>query len=177
LADTQTELAAAEPEIQKILAAKPSYVPALMARAALVAQRGDSKSAEGLYTTILRRLPDFAPAQKGLAAIYADTPANRGMAYSMALKARTTLSDDPDLARTLGVLSYHQKDFGNAIQFFKESAKKRPLDAKDLYYLGLAHSQTIDKSEAVDVLRRALEAGLQEPMAADAKRVLAELGQ
>jgi tetratricopeptide (TPR) repeat protein len=169
------DLAAAEPEILKILSANPGHAPALMARAALQLQRGDSKAAEGAYTEILGRLPDFAPAQKGLASLYLADPAKREKAYGIAVKARTTLPDDPELARTLAELSFHRKDFANAIQLFQESGKKRPLDAKALYYLGMSHAQAKDKPQALDALRRAVTAGLPDPLAADAKRALAEL--
>jgi tetratricopeptide (TPR) repeat protein len=63
-------LTAAEGEVQKELKSNPEYVPALMAQAALLAQRGEAKAATETYSNILRRLPDFAPAQKRLAALY-----------------------------------------------------------------------------------------------------------
>src|SRR5438128_1027736 len=71
LDENPKELMAAEIEVQKELKSNPEYVPALMAQAALDAQRGQIKPATELYSDILRRLPDFALAQKRLAVLYA----------------------------------------------------------------------------------------------------------
>src|SRR5439155_21065290 len=65
------ELVASENEIQKELQASPEYLPALMAQAALDEQIVQIKPACEIYTIILRRSSDFAPAQKLLANLYA----------------------------------------------------------------------------------------------------------
>jgi tetratricopeptide (TPR) repeat protein len=169
------ELIAAESEVQNELKSDPNYVPALMAQAALLAQRGQAKPATETYTDILHRLPDFAPAQKRLAALYAQDPSTIAAAYDLATKARKTLPDDPELAELLGRLSYEKKEYPRAIQLLQESARKRPLDADSLYYLGMSQLQTRQKAEAQGILNQALTAGLQDPMAAEAKRALADL--
>ena len=69
LGQDPVRLAASEPEIEKILAADSAYLPALMAKAIRQAQRGDTKAAIVIYNDILRRYPDFAPAQKELASL------------------------------------------------------------------------------------------------------------
>jgi uncharacterized protein HemY len=166
---------AAEGELQKELQSNPEYVPALMDQAALLAQRGDAKAATEAYSNILRRLPDFAPAQKRLAALYAQDPSKVAAAYDLAMKARKTFPDDPDLSQLLGRLSYEKKEYPRAIQLLQESARKRPLDANSLFYLGMSQLQARQKTEAQGVLNQALVAGLQEPMATEAKRALADL--
>ena len=146
-----------------------------MAQAALLAQRGQIKPATEMYNDILRRLPDFAPAQKSLATLYAQDPSNVPAAYDLATKARKTLSDDPELSELLGRLSYEKKEYPRAIQLLQESARKRPLDADSLFYLGMSQLQARQKIEARGVLNQALVAGLQEPLATEAKRALADL--
>ena len=121
------EIAAAEPEVQEILKTQPDYAPALMAQAAIQLQRNDAKTATGIYLQVLRQYPDFAPAQKRLAAIYADNPDDLAKAYDLATKARKTLSDDPELARTLAELNFKRKQFDYAIQLFQQSGVKQPL--------------------------------------------------
>jgi len=150
-------------------------VPALMAQAALQAQHGQVKPAIETYTHILRRFPDFAPAQKHLASLYAQDPSTVALAYDLATKALKTLPDDPELAELLGRLSYEKKEYQRAIQLLHESARKRPLDADSLFYLGMSQLQTRQKAEAQGILNQALTAGLQDPMAAEAKRALADL--
>jgi tetratricopeptide (TPR) repeat protein len=169
------ELIAAESEVQSELKSDPNYVPALMAQAALLAQRGQAKPATETYTEILHRLPDFAPAQKRLATLYAQDPSAVAAAYDLATKARKTFPDDPELSELLGRLSYEKKEYPHAIQLFQETARKRPLDADSLFYLGMSQLQARQKTEARGVLSQALTDGLQEPFASEAKRALSEL--
>jgi tetratricopeptide (TPR) repeat protein len=175
VSENPKELAAAESDVQKELKSNPEYVPALMVQAALDAQRGAVKPATEIYSDVLRRFPDFAPAQKRLAALYAQEPSTVPVAYDLATKARKALPDDPELAELLGRLSYEKKEYLRAIQLLQESARKRPLDADSLFYLGMSQLQTRQKAEAQGILSRALVAGLRDPMAAEAKRALADL--
>jgi uncharacterized protein HemY len=153
----------------------PEYVPALTAQAALDVQRGQIKPATEMYTEILQRWPDFAPAQKRLAALYAQDPSTVAAAYDLATKARKALPDDPELSELLGRLSYEKKEYPRAIQLLQETARKQPLDANSLFYLGMSQLQASQKAEAQGVLNQALVAGLQEPLATEAKRALADL--
>ena len=168
------EVVTADPEVQKILKTQPDYVPALMAKAAIQLKQNDPKTAAGIYLNVLRKYPDFAPAQKRLAAIYADNPDDLAKAYDLAMKARKALPADPELALTLAELNFKRKEFPYAIQLFQETAGKRPLPATDLYYLGMAQLQTKQDSKGRETLERALAAGLQDPLAQEAKKQLAE---
>ena len=49
-----------------------------------------------------------------------------------------------------------------------------PLDAKNLYYLGMSQLKANEKSQGREILDQALAAGLQEPLAADARRAISE---
>jgi tetratricopeptide (TPR) repeat protein len=174
LGENPEELVAAANEIQKELQTNPEYLPALMAEAALDEQRGQTKPATEIYTNILRRLPDFAPAQKRLARLYARDPSATGAAYDLAAKARKALPDDAELAELLGRLSYEKKEYPRAIQLLQESARKKALNANSLFYLGMSQLQTRHKTEAQGVLSQALLAGLQEPLATEARRALTD---
>ena len=177
LEDGSGDPVAARAEIDKVLEADPKHVPALMGRAAILRIQGDPKAAAAIYAQALERFPDFAPAQKNLADIYADQPANRAKAYDLAMKARRTLSDDPELAQTLAVISFDRKEFPYALQLLQESEPRRPLDAKLLYVLGKCHLEARQKPEAKSALERAIAAGLAEPRLADARKILAEIGK
>ena len=161
-------------EVEGVLKAQPDYVPALMAKAAIELQQNNSGNVVKLYQDILRKYPDFAPAQMQLAAIYAGDPGRLKEAYDLAIKARKILPDDPALARTLGELSFKRKEFPYAVQLFQESAAKQPLPPTDLYYLGMAQLQSRQEPKGRDNLQKALAAGLQDPLAQDAKNRLAE---
>jgi Tfp pilus assembly protein PilF len=175
LAENPTDLMAAEAEIQKDLQSNPEFVPALMAQAALDTKQGQTKRATETYDNILRRWPEFALAQKSLAALYAQDPSTLPAAYDLAAKARKTLSDDPGLTELLGRLSYEKKEYPRAVQLLQESARQQPLDANSLFYLGMSQLQARQETEAKGVLNQALVAGLQEPLASQAKRALTDL--
>ena len=171
------QLSAAEGEVQKELASNGSYVPALMAQAALYAQRAQNKQAIETYTAVLQRFPDLAPAQKHLAALYAQDESAVAVAYDLASKARKSLPDDPELAELLGRLSYEKKEYPRAVQLLQETARKKTLDANSLFYLGMSQLQARQSDQARGVLNEALTNGLQEPFATEAKRALADLGR
>ena len=168
-------LASSDAEIQAVLATDPTHVPALLAKARLQVQRGDAKSAIGIYADILQRYPDFAPAQKYLAELYAKDSARIDEAYSLALRARNALPNDADLATTLAEISYQKQDFSYAIQCFLESARSKPLQARDLYYLGMAQLRVGQESASAKTLEKALSVGLEEPMLREAQAAVTEL--
>jgi uncharacterized protein HemY len=165
----------AENEVTKALGAQPDYVPALMAKAVIRLQKGDTAEASAIYNSILQKWPDFAPAQKRLAAIYANEPANANKAYELANKARRSLVDDPDLAKTLGALSFQRKEYARAVQFFQESEAKKALEGKSLFMLGMAHLQLGHKAEAKKILDRALTSGIPDDLAKQVKDAIVEL--
>ena len=76
-----------KPKYKSEVAANGDYVPALMAQAALYSQHPTQAGHENLQR-ILRRFPDLAPAQKHLAALYAQDEATIPQAYELAVKAR-----------------------------------------------------------------------------------------
>jgi Flp pilus assembly protein TadD len=93
----------------------------------------------------------------------------------LATEARKALPDDPQLSELLGRLSYEKKEYPRAVQLFQESARKRPLDANSLFYLGMSQLQARQTAEARGALNQALAGGLQEALAAEAKQALAGL--
>ncbi len=175
LSENPKDLHAAEAEIGKELQSNPEFVPALMAQAALDTKQGQNKRAIEIYDNILRRWPEFALAQKRLAALYAQDPSMLAAAYELAAKARKTLTDDAALTELLGRLSYEKKEYPRAVQLLQESARQGPLDADSLFYLGMAQLQARQTADARGALKQALTGGLQEPFATEAKRALADL--
>ena len=160
-----SNLIAAESEVDQALKANPDYVPALMAQAGILLQRGESEAAATIYSEVLRRFPDFAPAQKRLASLYAEDPEKRDEAYDLAMKARRALPDDPEVAQILAELSYQRKEFAYAVQLLRQSSEKKPLEAKYLYYLGMSQLKANEKQQSREALQEALAAGLPDPLA------------
>lgn len=170
-------LISSEPQVQKLLKLKPNYVPALMVQGALQENRGEAAAAGNTYSEVLRRFPDFAPAQKRLASLYAVDPNKLEKAYELATKARRILPDDPELARTLAEISYQKKDFPRVITLLEQSGRRKPLDARSFFFLGMSKLEAQQNSEGVRALNEALTAGLSEPFATEARKSIADLGK
>jgi tetratricopeptide (TPR) repeat protein len=164
----------AESEVTKTLSAQPDYTPALMAKADMQSQNGNTAAASTTYSAILKKWPDFAPAQKRLAAIYANDPANAGKAYDLATRARRTLKDDPALAKTLATLSFQRKEYPRVVQLLEPRGSKKPVDGKSLFLLGMAQLQLGDKAEARTNLDQAVAAGIPDELAKQAKDAIVQ---
>jgi tetratricopeptide (TPR) repeat protein len=167
-------LASARPEIDAALAADKEYLPALMARGAVESSEGKADAARATYGEVLRIEPDFGPGLKRLAGLLADVPEQSAKAYELAVKARKTLPGDVELARMLAKISFGRKEYSYAIQLLRESERSAPLDAPALYYLGASYWKMNDKARGKEALEKAVAAGLQEPLAGEAARLLAE---
>ena len=121
LSDNEKELQAGDSEVEKTLASDPNYVPALMARAQIQANKGNGKTAEETYSHILQISPDFPPAQRDLAGLLVEDPQKAQTAYDLASKARKNLPDDPKLALVLARASYEQRNIPGRFSYSNSS--------------------------------------------------------
>ncbi|MFL6514690.1 MAG: tetratricopeptide repeat protein, partial [Chthoniobacterales bacterium] len=167
----------ASEKVAELLRKNPQYEPAEVAQAAIAYAGGEVDRAARIYEQVVSQMPEYTPAQKQLAAIYATRPDNLAKAYDLAMKVRKISPDDPEIARTLADISYRRKEYARALELFEESARRQPLDASHLYYMGICSLQTKDNAQARDALSRALASGLQDPLAADARRALQSIGR
>jgi tetratricopeptide (TPR) repeat protein len=166
---------AAESEVGQVLISDPDYVPALMVAAAINEQKPNTASAKQLYEKVLSRYPDFVPALKRLAVLYSEDLTNNQKAYDLATQARKALPNDPELARTLGIIAYRQGDYARSTRLLQESASKGMDDAQLMYYLGMSQYQLKEPAKSKQALQRALKLELPDNLAAEARRILAEL--
>jgi len=163
---------AAEAEINEVLTGDPGYLPALIARAVAQSQRGQNAAAVETLKQILRDSPDFALAQKHLAALYVRDPDKNVTAYELAAKARKILTADPELSEILAEISYGKKEYARAIQLLQESAERKSLNAKALFFLGMSQLHTNLEPEGRETLARACAAALEEPLATQARQAI-----
>jgi tetratricopeptide (TPR) repeat protein len=175
LADNPAQALAAQPQVAAILKATPDYVPALMASATIAQRKPDLAAAGQIYEGVLKHYPDFAPAQRQLAILYIKDPNNDAKAYPFAVKAHDAFPNDPDIAKVLGMIVYRQGDYVRAVNLLQASARQKSGDAETMYYLGMAQYQLKNHAESKTALLRAVDLNLSGTLAAEAKRVLAEL--
>ena len=69
-------------------------------------------------------------------------PDKNADADELATKARKILTEDPELSETLAEINYRKKEYARAIQLLQESARRKPLNAKALFFLGMSQLQT-----------------------------------
>ena len=140
-----------------------------------MSSKSDAAGAEQAGEKILERYPDFTPAQKQLARLYAAEPAKLDRAYALASKARETSPDDPVLAKIAGVILVQRGDYSRAVSLLKQSAAKMNTDAEVYYYLGSAQFHLKNRTESKASLQQALALKLSGQPADSAKQMLTEL--
>ena len=175
LVNKPAQASAAQSQVEAILKSAPDYVPALMVKAAIAEQKPDLAMAGLIYEDVLNRYPDFAPAQKQLAILYAKDPNNNTKAYALAVKARQAFPDDPVVTKTMGAILIQKGDYGRAVNLLKESAAKNSADAEVFYYLGAAQFQLKRRAESKVNLQQALTLKLSGLQADAARQMLGEL--
>jgi tetratricopeptide (TPR) repeat protein len=175
LAAVPAQAAAASSRISDILKSEPEDAPALMAQAAASEFKADPAGAEQAGEKILGHYPDFTPAQKQLARLYAAEPGKADRAYALAAKAREVFPDDPALAKIMGVILVQRGDYSRAVNLLKPIAAKTSSDAELFYYLGAAQFHLKSRTEAKASLQQALALKLSGQPAESAKQMLNEL--
>ncbi|HWA25181.1 MAG TPA: tetratricopeptide repeat protein [Lacunisphaera sp.] len=147
-------------------------IPALMVLALEHEQRKEYKEAVRDYENILTISPTFAAAMRQLAVLYGDQLGDDEKAEQYAMKARQTLTEDPELDHQLGLVNYRRANYQEAARFLQQSVRRRPNDADSMFFLGMTHFQLKNPSEARGELQRALELKLQPQEETEARRVL-----
>jgi tetratricopeptide (TPR) repeat protein len=175
LAEARNGVEAAEAEVRGVLQARPNYVPALMVEADLEINHHQPAKAANIYHDILLLYPEFAPAKKRLAVLYSQDPQHLDQAYELAMNARERLPDDAEIRSILGRISYERKDYRSAIQYLEQGDPAQSADSENLYYLGMAHVGAGHTAQGLVILKRALSSGLQMPLSAEAKEIVAKL--
>ncbi|MGI9087623.1 MAG: tetratricopeptide repeat protein [Chthoniobacterales bacterium] len=168
-------LSSADSQVDAALKENSDYAPALMIKAEIQTAHGQTDKAKEIYNAVLRQFPDFALAQKNLARLYANDPAELSQAFDLATKARKVLPNDPELLKTLGEICYKRNDFMKAIQILKERDRAKTLDSPGLFYLGMSYAELKQKPAALETLRRALDAGLATTMSEQALKAIDDL--
>jgi tetratricopeptide (TPR) repeat protein len=164
-------------ELEKYLREQPND-PAALARLAEIQQRdGAVDQAVKTYEKLIADDPHYAPATHRLALLYGQLSTDSAKAYELVTKARQAHPDDPDIAKTLGILNYRRGHSPRAVELLKEATAKRKDDPELLYYLGEAHRQLKQWDECKEVLQRALTLNLSPGLADDARRALADCSE
>jgi tetratricopeptide (TPR) repeat protein len=149
-----------------------------LTRLAEVQQRdGAVDQAVKTYEKVVADNPLYAPATRQLALLYGQLSTDSAKAYELVTKARQAYPDDPDIAKTLGILNYRSGLYPQAVELLKQATAKRKDDPELLYYLGEVHHQLKQYAECTEALQRALSSNLSPGLADDARRALADCSE
>jgi tetratricopeptide (TPR) repeat protein len=129
------------------------------------------------YEKLLTDNPLYAPATRQLAQLYGQLSSDSPKAYELVTKARQAYPDDPDIAKTLGILNYRRGYYPQSLELLKEAAAKRKDDPELAYYLGEVYHQLKQYTECKETLQRALSSNLSPGLADDARRALADCSE
>jgi tetratricopeptide (TPR) repeat protein len=176
LADDFSQPLPADNAIEELILPEPTSLPALMLTARVREQSGQYSQARQIYEDqILKLAPEFAPAWRRLAWLYAEHLNDQAKALDAGIKARRIFADDAALSRLLGKAAFHCKDYTKTVQFLSGSTADEQRDGNLLFYLGMAYYQLSRKDESKSALHKALELHLDSGLAQEANRVLASL--
>jgi len=162
-------------QAQQILRTDSKYVPAIMVSGAAAENAGNFTAAQDAYSKALEVFPLFIPAARQLAILDAAHFPEDAHGYSLAEKARSAYPDDPDVSRSLGILSYYQLQYSRSADLLKENIAKGRTDGELYYCLGMDYYQLKQYKDSKLALERSLALKIPEKLAAQAKQTLAAL--
>ena len=164
-------------ELENYLRERPNDPAALVRLAELQQRDGAVDQAVKTYEKVVADNPLYAPATRQLALLYGQRSTDDPKAYELVTKARQAYPDDPEIAKTLGILNYRRGYYPQSVELLKEAAAKRKDDPELLYYLGEVYHQLKQYTECKDTLQRALNLNLSPGLANDAKAALADCSE
>ncbi len=176
-AKTASNIDGAAPQANQIMQTNGNYVPAIVVLAMQQEQKGKDEDAQALYLKALNVYPGFSPAARNLAILTASHPGDDQKAFDAGMKARASYPGDDGLVGALGIIAYRRADYARSAELLKGLGDKLNKDGELLYYLGMANYQLKQKQASKDALQHALNLNLKSNMAAEARKVLAELKQ
>ena len=165
----------AESHVENVLSSSPNNAPALFADAVIDTQNRNPFGAERVYEKLLAVHPNCTLAQKNLAILYAQNLVEPDKAYPVAVKARESFPDDPQVAKALALILFQQGDYVRATDLFNTISDSTAADAELFYCLGISEFRLKNYAVSRKSLQHALNLNLSGQQATDARQTLAEL--
>ena len=164
-------------QLEAYLREKPNDPTALFRLAEIQERDGATDQAVKTYEKIFSGYPSYAPANRRLAILYGQRSADDPKVFEVTTKAREAYPNDPDIAKTLGVLNYRRGYYLRSAELLRSAVTKRQDDAELLYYLGKSYQQIKRWPECNEALELALKMNLAATLKDDARTALAECSE
>jgi tetratricopeptide (TPR) repeat protein len=163
-------------QYQTALEKNPRSIQPNMLIATLYDRRQEYEKANEYYEKVLEINNTFAPAANNLAWNIAQNGGNLDVALRWAEKAREYDQHNPGVADTLGWVMYKRGIFDRAIGLLKESSDGyRNKNPQVLYHLGMAYYRSGQRSQAREILSKALALGKFDGID-EAQKILSVIG-
>ena len=132
-------------EYENLLKIQPRSLPANMAMASLLVTRNDNSAAIKHYEAVLQISPNYTLAVNNLAWLLTTVKGgDLGRALQLAMNAKQSFPDNPQIADTLGWVHLKRKSWPLAIGQFQLALTKSPDDPEILFHLALAQKESGD---------------------------------
>jgi tetratricopeptide (TPR) repeat protein len=142
-------------EYEDLLNIQPRSLPANMAIASLLVTRNDNSAAIKYYEAVLQISPNYTPAVNNLAWLLTTVQGgDLGRALQLAMKAKQSFPDNPQIADTLGWVHLKRKSWPLAIGQFQLALTKSPDDPEILFHLALAQKESGDFASAKETFAK-----------------------
>lgn len=171
-AENQGDPAAAQKAASARLAKEPNDLPGLMTTALALEKSGKSQEAISGYEKVLALNKSFAPAQRQLAVLSADSSGQEDKVIELATKARQVYPKDAALAKALGKAAYRKGDYRIATSALTQATSQPPADAEAFYFLGLSYEKSERLVQAREAFNSAVSVGPTTSHAAQAREAL-----
>ena len=144
---------------------------------ALLAKQKPEAEEIAAFEELLDEFPEFTPAKKELSVLYAMVGENDEDAYKLATAAYRTFSSDTELNLALGILEFKRQNYRQALNYLKAGNASASPIAIVQFYWGMALNQSGETKQGIDSLKRALELGLSDAQAEEAKVLIDQAAQ
>lgn len=175
--DVNAASPAARSKLEVQLREMPDDPVALVRLAELQKRDGAVDQAVNTFEKVVDDYPQLAAASRELALLYGQRSPNDRKAHDVLTNALQAYPDDPELTKTLGILSYRRGTYPQSIDLLRKASAKLEGDSVLLYYLGMAHYRLKQYAETKIALQRALSFNLSGKLADEASRTLADCCQ
>jgi tetratricopeptide (TPR) repeat protein len=131
--------------------------PAMMQLAMIQEQRQNFAAARDAYENLLAVAPNFPLALNNLAVLYSEHLGQLDKGYELAQKAKEAAPNDPNIADTLGWITFKKGDYANALRLLQESSSKVDVPVFQ-FHVGMAHYMVGNEDSARAALKKAADA-------------------
>jgi tetratricopeptide (TPR) repeat protein len=167
----------AQAELEAITKSRPNDPAALTRLAEVHRLAGRLDEAIAIYEKTLGTFPALPTAVRPLALLLSRRAPNDPKTFGLLQNARQSYPQDVEIAKALGIATFHRGFYPRAIELFQEALTKKTEDSEIFYYLGQAHFQIKQWPQCRSNLERALSTNVDDKLSDNAKGTIARCNE